>query len=174
MQDRLVYLVALSGLVVFYGLERAIRASRGDHRADDGPEPSRPGVFWTHLAAFALYNLLIGYLLVHREERGAWSLTIYAVAMALHFLTNDFGLRQDYRQRYDGLGRWVLVAAIASGWGLGLATAVPASAVSLLFAFLAGGVVMNVMKEELPEERKSRFLPFLTGAAVYSGLLVVI
>lgn len=174
MQDRLVYLVALTGLVVFYGLERAIRASRADHRADDAPEPSRPGVFWLHLAAFALYNLLIGYLLVHREERGAWSLTIYAVAMALHFLTTDFGLRQDYRRRYDGLGRWVLVAAIAGGWGLGLATAVPASAVSLLFAFLAGGVVMNVMKEELPEERKSRFLPFLTGAGVYSGLLVAI
>lgn len=173
-REHLVYLVALSGLVVFYGLERAIKASRGDRRADDAEEPSQPGVFWIHLASFALYNVLIGYLLVHREERGAWSLLIYGVAMALHFLTNDFGLRQDYRHRYDGLGRWVLVAAIAGGWILGLATAVPASAVGLLFAFLAGGVVMNVMKEELPEERKSRFLPFLAGAAVYAGLLLVI
>ena len=32
---------------------------------------------------------------------------------------------------------------------------------------------MNVMKEELPEERESRFSAFVAGAVVYAGLIVV-
>ena len=43
-----------------------------------------------------------------------------------------------------------------------------------LFALLAGGVVLNVMKEELPEERKSRFGAFLLGVVLYGGLLALI
>jgi hypothetical protein len=46
-------------------------------------------------------------------------------------------------------------------------------AVDVLFAFLAGGVILNVLKEELPEERQSRYLPFAAGAAVYAALLAV-
>jgi hypothetical protein len=43
-----------------------------------------------------------------------------------------------------------------------------------LFAFLAGGVVLNVLKEELPEERESRFWAFALGAASYTALLLVL
>jgi hypothetical protein len=42
----------------------------------------------------------------------------------------------------------------------------------MLFAFLSGGIVLNVIKEELPDERDSRFLPFLVGSAAYSALLL--
>jgi hypothetical protein len=42
----------------------------------------------------------------------------------------------------------------------------------LLFSFLAGGVVLNVLKEELPEERKSNFWAFLFGVVFYAGLLL--
>ena len=40
---------------------------------------------------------------------------------------------------------------------------------SFLFAFLAGGVVLNVLKKELPEERESRFLLFALGLAAYAA-----
>jgi hypothetical protein len=32
--------------------------------------------------------------------------------------------------------------------------------------------VLNVLKEELPEERQSRFLPFALGVVTYAALLV--
>jgi hypothetical protein len=51
---------------------------------------------------------------------------------------------------------------------------VPEQGVIALFSFLSGAIVLNVLKEELPEERKSRFLPFLAGAATYGALLVVV
>ena len=170
------YLIALLGLLVFYGLERTAKVSRKEapeEVAKGSEEGAPPGVFWVHVASFAAYNLLIGYLLLHREDPDLRGLLIYFVAMALHFVVNDFGLRDDYKGRYDRAGRWVLAGAALAGWGLGLAVEVGETSVAMLFAFLAGGVVLNVLKEELPEERQSRFWAFGLGAVAYAALLLV-
>lgn len=169
-----VYLTALAGLAAFYGVERMAKTSRGRSREKGGEDQIEAEVFWLHIGSFALYNLLIGYLLLHREEPGYGSLAIYFVAMALHFLTNDFGLREDQKGRFDHLGRWILAAAVLLGWGLGLAVELPPVTIGFLFAFLAGGVVLNVLKEELPDERQSRFWPFALGTAAYAALLAVV
>lgn len=168
-----VYLVALVGLGVFYGLERAAKTSRGRSRARAGRDEVEAGTFWLHTGSFGLYNVLIGYLLLHREEPGLWPLIIYFVAMSLHFVTSDFGLREDQQERYNGAGRWIIAAAVLIGWALGLAVEVPEILVGFLFAFLAGGVVLNVLKEELPEERQSRFWPFALGVVSYAALLLI-
>jgi hypothetical protein len=39
-------------------------------------------------------------------------------------------------------------------------------------ALLAGGVILNVRKGELPEEQKSRFGAFAPGASGYAAILV--
>ena len=168
-----VYLVALVGLVAFYGLERAAKVSRGRRRRVGGEDATGAGVFWLHVASFALYNALIGYLMLHREEPGLWGLVLFAFAMGVHFVVNDFGLREDHKGAYERIGRWVLAAAIFAGWAVGLLAEVSEAALAVLFAFLAGGVVMNVLKEELPKERESRFLAFVLGAGLYAGVLLV-
>jgi zinc transporter ZupT len=56
---------------------------------------------------------------------------------------------------------------------VGLVSEISEAALAVLFAFLAGGVVMNVLKEELPEERESRFWAFVLGAALYSAVLLL-
>lgn len=167
-----VFALALLGLTVFYGLERLAKTSRHRAMGQGGADQVGAGAFWLHIGSFALYNLLIGYLLVHREVPGLASLVLFFIAMAMHFVTNDFGLRDDHKARYDRIGRWVLALGVLAGWGIGTRADLPDLAVALLFAFLAGGVVLNVLKEELPEDRQSRFLPFLLGAAGYSLLLV--
>ena len=53
-------------------------------------------------------------------------------------------------------------------------TSVHPGAIAVTRGFLAGGVVMNVMREELPKERKARFYPFAAGAVLYGALLVVV
>lgn len=170
------YLVALGGLAAFYGLEHMVRASRTPAR---NPPPRREGatpdtVFWIHIASFAVYNALIGYLLVHREEHDVHGLLFFSGAMALHFLVNDHALQQDHQDVYRRRGRYILMAALLAGWLAGLVTDIGAAALGVLFAFLAGGIVLNVLKEELPEERKSRFAPFLFGATGYSALLLAV
>lgn len=170
-----IYIIALLGLVVFYALERTVRASqeRTPAAAPDRTTTSR-NVFWLHIASFGLYNLLIGYLLLHRERPGVLSLAFFAVAMGLHFFVTDFGLRKDHRRDYDRIGRWVLTGSLAAGWVLGYLTELSELEIAVLASFLAGGVVLNVLKEELPEERKSRILPFILGALGYTAILLLI
>jgi len=169
-----VYLLALLGLAIFYGLERVANASRRHNQQARGADVTSTGVFWLHMVSFALYNTLIGYLLVHREVAGLANLLFFAIAMALHFLVNDYGLRQHHKKMYDHTGRWVLAAAIIAGWAIGNGTKLSEAAIAVLFAFLAGGIMLNVLKEELPDERESRFWAFALGAGGYTLLLLAL
>ena len=169
-----VYLVALLGLVIFYGLERAALGSRRQQHGVDGGDRTTATFFWLHVASFAVYNALIGYFLLHREEGGLAALLVFAAAMALHFVVNDFGLREHHKSVYDHYGRWVLAAAVLVGWACGLVVTLSQAALAVLLAFLAGGVILNVLKEELPEERDSRFWAFTVGASGYTALLLLL
>ncbi|RUO30823.1 hypothetical protein CWE12_06185 [Aliidiomarina sedimenti] len=172
------YLVALVGLTVFYGLERWVKRYRQprpqpETHPDSGHHHAPGiGVFWLHIVSFSLYNALVGYLLVYRES-ATFELVLFVLAMGFHFLVNDHGLLQHHRQAYLKRGRWLLSGAILLGWAAGHLVEVSEAATSVLFAFLAGSIILNVLKEELPEERQSRFLPFASGAGIYAALLLV-
>ena len=170
--ESVIYSLTLAGLAVFYGLERAVKVSRGESRDAGEGDRMRDDVLYLHLVTYGMFNALIGYLLLHREEGGAWSLGLYFVAMGLHFLTADFGMRQDHPEAYDRLGRWVISATVLAGWVMGLAVDLSPVLIGCLFAFLAGGIILNVLKEELPEERQSFFMPFVLGVALYAGLIL--
>lgn len=169
-----VYLVALVGLAAFYGLERIAEVSRQRNRKAGQGDVTEAGVFWLHMVSFGLYNALIGYLLLHRENPGLVDLVLFAVAMALHFVVNDYGLREHHKKSYDQVGRWILSAAVMAGWAIGSGTQIPQAAIAVLFAFLSGGIMLNVLKEELPEERDSRFGSFVLGIAGYTALLLAL
>jgi len=165
------YLIALLGLAVFYGLEcLALRDRRQRQKA--GEKATSPGVFWISICSFTVYNALIGYLLVEQVRAGAGNLYLFTGAMGLHFLVNDYGLREHYQARYRHMGRWLLSAAVLMGALLGLYREVPVVLVSTLVAFLAGGIILNVLKEELPAERESSFGAFAVGVAGYAALLL--
>jgi hypothetical protein len=163
--EQYVYLLALLGFVGFYGVEVAVA-----HRAGDVAESSV--VFWAHVAVFALYSALIGYLLFPQEASGLSNLFFYWLAMALHFGITDHGLRRHHGADFDRTGRWILAAATLFGGGLGLLVEVGGLLLSTLFGFVAGAVVLNVLKEELPDLAESRFVAFALGALLYSVVLL--
>lgn len=172
--ERHVYLLALLGLVSFYGLEQAAQSSRWRKRREGKQDATSGGVFWLHIFSFALYNVIIGYLLLHPIDRGLEALLLFFVAMALHFVVNDHGLREHHKEAYVRVGRWVLTLAILVGCLLGLLVEIPEPTIAVLIAFLAGGVILNVLKEELPEERRSNFWAFALGASAYTVLLLAL
>lgn len=165
-----IYLVAMLGLALFYGLEQIVKKSKR-HNDEANDRKATAEVFWIHISSFALYNGLIGYLLIREEFADGWGKTFFFIAMGVHFITNDRGLRVTHREDYDKFGRWLLTGAIFIGWLIGVFTEVSEMLISFLVAFLAGSVILNVMKEELPDERASSFSAFFIGLAAYSFLL---
>ena len=111
---------------------------------------------------------------MHPEEPDMENLFLYSLAMGLHFIVNDFGLRENHKHIYDRIGRWILAAAIIVGWVVGSGTQIGEATIAVLFAFIAGVIVLNVLKEELPEERESCFWAFGLGAVIYSALLLAL
>ncbi|MCJ2022718.1 hypothetical protein [Methylobacterium sp. J-067] len=180
--ERHVYLIALGGLMAFYGLDRLAKVDRSRRAgipvtdARDAPAEvgTGAGVFWIHMVSFGLYNGLVGYLLLHREMTGPISLAFFTVAMALHFVVTDYGLNEDHKAAYRTIGRWLLVVAVLAGFVLGAITAVSDAAIAALTTFLGGGVILNVLKDEVPSERQSRFWAFALGGAGYSALLLTL
>lgn len=172
-----IFLVALVGFTVFYGLERwADRHHPRPHAGSGaGGEPPRQ-VFVVHLGAFALYNLVIGYSLPLNWRESAGFAVLYTIAIGLHFVLSDRGLEEHYGDRFD---RWpprlLLAGALLVGWGLA-SVAAPTSGflVSLLTAFLAGSILLNVFKEEIPSGGRSHFAWFVGGLALYTTLLVLV
>ena len=167
-----VYAFALLGLVVFYALERAAKRSRESRREPhNGHTRLSVRVYWIHILSFVVYNGIIGYLLVWREDQTGLGLLYYVVAMAFHFMVTDYGLYDHYREMYRHSGRWLVVGALIGGWVIGQIDRIPEVFIGMIFSFLASGVIMNVLKEELPEERRSNIWAFIVGVAAYSLLL---
>jgi hypothetical protein len=161
----------LLGLAVFYGLERMALRDRQRQKRSGRADETGPGAFWISMVSFTVYNGLIGYLLLEQVRAGVSNLYYFAAAMGLHFMVNDYGLREHHQERYQRIGRWMLSAAVLAGAALGLKLEVPRLLVAVLVAFLAGGAILNVLKEELPSERESSFVAFALGAALYAVLL---
>lgn len=179
------WVVALVGLALIYVLEVLSRRSRrrsaepsptSEDRSGargGGAETTR-GIGWVSVGAYTVYNAVIGYLLFDQLERGTSTLWLFTLAMGVHFAVNDHGLREHHGALYERVGRWLVSAGVLLGWVAGAFDVVPELAVGATIAFLSGGVVMNVLKEELPEDREARIAPFLAGALVYGALLLAI
>ena len=72
-------------------------------------------MFWIHIGSFAVHDALTGYLLLHRLNAGLEALFLFACAMAVHFVINDYNLRRDDKGRYRRIGRWSSPRASSSG-----------------------------------------------------------
>lgn len=170
-----IYLISLLGLTFFYGLENKSRKStESDRQPDEGEVEEYMGIFWIHVSSFAVYNFIIGYLLLQREETSLAQMLIYAIAMSFHLIVTDHSLEDHFSNNYKKRGRWILVAALVAGWATSIFTVIPDIYVGMIFSFIAGGIIMNVMKEELPQERESNLLAFCLGVLGYSIVLIII
>jgi hypothetical protein len=153
-----VYLATLLGVIVSLGLARA--SPRGERR-----------YFWPRLTSFAVYNALIGGFALRYHSVTALLLAL--VAYGAHFLINDHSLHRTYGRGYERIGRWVLAGSIVVGWLVAVLWRPPVVVVATAVGLIAGGIVLNAIKEELPE-REARFAPWVAGAVGYTLLLLAL
>lgn len=162
----LLFLAMLLGLLAAFAVERSVRMGMATR-----PELRRR-LLWLGVGSSALLEVTIGYLLVV-EARAPLPLALFTLAMALRALITDRGLYETHRDDFDRSGRPVLLLAAPTGWLLGVGVDLPDYAIGAVRAVLAGGVVLHVLTEELPEDRESDYLAFVVGALAYAALLLV-
>lgn len=165
-----VFAAALAGLVVFYGLERAVHWFRERQKEGKRAGGRAAGLFWVHITVFAAYNLLIGYMAVHHNLPGRFVLFLGVIALGLHFLGINHGLWKNYHEMFDRYGRWLLAGAILAGWLVGVFLYLDEQAYMGIYSFVGGAIIMNVFNEELPSGPQARFWPFFLGVTGYSLL----
>lgn len=166
--EQAIYLAAMFGFVLFYGLEYMVTASGSEE------SQSNRAFSTVRIASFAGYSSLIAYLLVRGEWSSVWSLLLYSLAMAFHLLLVDHSLAREQAELYKNRGRWVLALAVMIGWLAGIVASIPEQWLARIAGFVCGGVIMNTLVVELPEGRGGRFLPFVIAAAAYSLVLIVV
>ena len=154
--ERHVYVLALSGFLFFFIMDRS--------KYLVWKETS----FWLSLGSYALFNFFIGYAIAYKDDPSIQPLGLFTFAMALHYFTNDYTLIKEDMLKYEGCGKWVLIGFLIFGWAAGNWVIISDAAIALVNAFIAGGVIMNVTRHELPADNPNSTETFLLGSVFYT------
>lgn len=166
----LIFGSVLAGLVAFYLLENYALIAKKNKETQD-PNSVHSGVFWAHIGSYFVYNGIIGALLTEQGFNSMVSALFYLMAVGLHFMTNDWVLRHHFPKPYDKYGRKLLIFAVLFGWFMGSIFHLNHVAIALLEAFVAGGMTLNAIKDELPSGSERSMRSFLIGIVGYSFIL---
>ena len=166
------FLPLLIGLVAFYGMERLVEKPQTSKGGDIAASDTAGLRVWIHLASYALYKAIIGYLIVQMNDPIA--ITLFVISMGVHFLVVDYRMMEIHKSVYQRMGRWLLTLAILVGWVVGITTTISPILVTLLLGFLAGGIVLVVLEEEFSRQHPSSFIAFVIAVLIYSVVQISI
>lgn len=155
------YLFFLAGLVFYFFVDRAGAAGR-----------VLPA--WLHGGAFAVYSFATGYVLASVPRPGYFPYILAGGALGLHFIGICHQLRAWHTIAFDRCIRWLLGVAVLAGWAAGSLETFSKAVVATAVAFLGGGILVNVLREEWPEKGPGRTVPFLLGIGLFVLLVVII
>jgi len=157
------YLLALAGFLTYLVINRLSTAEQ-------------PNVKKTSLMlgiGFCFYNFLTGYIVYSLPRLGVLPYVLGTVAMCGHFVGVDHQLRHRQKIAYDRYLRWLIAASVLVGWGISLFFTLPKEFLMGATALLSGGVIINIMTEELPDKEEGRLAPLLAGVVFFLLLVVV-
>jgi len=162
-----IYIVALLGFLIYYGFDVLAERYR-DEGNNDGL------VYRLHLVMFGLYNFLITYTMSLRAISSITATALFTFAMALHFVLTDRKFCRFYTVRFDHGGRFFLMMALFVGWLWSVIfDPVNVLLAAFMVAFLAGSVLLNVFREELPTTGLTSYFWFSFGAILITSILLL-
>jgi len=162
------FFLALVGLLAFQAIER-LAGQKQTLTDNQGP----PKIFWVRTTLYALYNILISYLLYYQAMvSGLRSLLLFTFAISLHFIVIDSALFSHARKQDAQKGRWLLGLGLLLGWIASTLNLLSLATLAAMLALLAGAMLLNILNEELAASRKGHLGAFTLGAVAYSLLLM--
>ncbi|MBU9712146.1 hypothetical protein [Evansella tamaricis] len=158
------YFIGLLGVLMFYGIQKMVRKA---DREGDGKKHTT--LFYMQIVFFAIYNMLVAYITVSSNVMGVQAV-FYGLAIGLHFIAIAHDMWREYGEVYNKIGRYILVIGIIAGWIMGMRVALSPLTQSIIFAFISGAMILNVLKYELPPDGEAHFPTFAIGVISYTTI----
>ncbi|MDT8859559.1 hypothetical protein N0O92_04880 [Alkalihalobacillus sp. MEB130] len=158
------YFIGLLGVLIFYGIQKVVRKAQ----LKQNTQKAR-ALFWLQILFFGFYNMLVAYTVISHDVLGVQAL-FYGLAVGMHFVAVAHDLWREYADIYNKVGRYVLALGIIAGWIMGVTLHVSPLVESIIFAFIAGAMILNVLKYELPPDDEAHFVTFTIGVVSYTAI----
>ena len=161
--ESLLFLIVLLGVLIPYAL--------GVISTQNPSSTQWAGI--VRLALFALVNYLYAYSLPSLLTTGIIYGLLYTVAISAHILLADRVLDKNHKKVFRKRFRWIGSAALILG-AIHAAILHPISDLTLAVAtaFVGGGLLISVFREELPSPNQSRLAWLSLGLITMISLLL--
>ncbi len=150
-----IYVLVLAGFLLVYGIEHGL-----SRRTDDDPGP----VYAVRLGVAAVYNALVVFTLGAQIPDSLVLALVFLGSLSLHIVSMDHGLQEQF-EGHHRRSRVVLMLAVVGGAAASLRFEGHELEVDIATALLAGFIMWQVFRDELPKAGRGRFGWLLAGAS---------
>lgn len=147
------YLIALVGILFYYGVQS--RVSSQKHQ-------------WLPISGYLIFNFFIGASLSDSSNPEIQPLTLFTIAIGLHYFIRDHLAKISKKQFILGS----LIFILFAGYLVGYLAKIPDAATAIGISFIAGGILLNIFQYELPKQEKGGYFWFVCGAVLYTAILL--
>lgn len=161
------YFIGLIGVLIFFAVHKAAVRAEKTHRTGEG------SFFWIQIGFFAIYNMLIAFIVFGTDVKGVEAV-FYGIAVGFHYMALSHDLWREDKERYERTGRYILAGGIIAGWLAGMLISFSSFVLAVIFAFISGAMIFNVLKKELPPEEDAHLPAFLTGALLHTAVTLTL
>lgn len=151
--DRHTYIIALIGILFYYGLQSSKTAQKNR---------------WLPISGYLLFNFLVGASLSDSSNPEIQPLTLFTIAIGMHYFVRDH-LAQISKEKPI---LWSLIGMLFAGYIVGYLTKIPDAVSAIGISFVAGGILLNVLHYELPKREKGGYIWFVVGSILYTAMLL--
>lgn len=163
-----IYVVSLIGFTVFYGTMRFVRTP---HFQDETIDQNVS--YWLQVILLTAYMSFSAYVVTASSVTFV-ARSFYATALGVHFLALGHDLYRHYGTKYLNQGRYLLTAGILGGGFFARFIELAEHVEALVFAFVAGAMILNIVKFELPSDRNLHVRTFTLAVFGYGGTLLIL
>jgi len=164
------YLLALAGLLTYFAIISAIESPS----SPESKKPAPPHIVVLLLVGYGFYSLQLGYLAADLPNPDFASYALVAVVLGLHLMGINHQLHRTYPHEYQTYLRYGYVVALVIGWAGGIATTAFESTVMYSSTFVAGGIIITAIKEEIAEHGEKRRATFIIAALMAVAVILTI
>lgn len=170
--------VAFTGFLIFFISEHAALHSRRRTATETGQHidsvAASNGIFVIHFSILSILSLLIAYNLRFEVQTGLLQVVLFSFALILHFFGADRTMEVHHRYLFNRYGRYFLSIMPLTGWSLSVLFPERQSEAAVLLAFIAGAVLFNVIKDEVPGAENGEPKFFIAGTLIYAAVLLLL